>query len=32
MTAYTLGCERIVYDGVGGAPVLPKIPPDESNI
>jgi 4,5-DOPA dioxygenase extradiol len=32
MTAYTLGCSPIASDGVGGAPLLPHIPPDESNV
>lgn len=33
MTAYTLGCQHILTDPAGAAaPVLPKIPPEESNI
>lgn len=32
MTAYTLGCQQIVSDATGAPPVLPEIPPDESNI
>lgn len=32
MTAYTLGCQRIVSGAAGAAPVLPKVPPDASNI
>lgn len=32
MVSYTLGCEQLEPAGEGGAPVLPDIPPDETNI
>jgi 4,5-DOPA dioxygenase extradiol len=32
MASYTLGCHDLVPDGHGGAPALPQIPPDETNI
>jgi 4,5-DOPA dioxygenase extradiol len=32
MVSYTLGCEALEPEGTGGAPVLPDVPPDETNI
>jgi 4,5-DOPA dioxygenase extradiol len=32
MTSYTLGCDDLEPDGHGGAPVLPDVPGDETNI
>ena len=32
MACYTLGCHELAPDEVGGAPVLPPVPPDETNI
>jgi 4,5-DOPA dioxygenase extradiol len=32
MTAYTLGCHAIAPPSGGGAPTLPAVPPDETNI
>ena len=32
MTSYTLGCDSVVSDGDGGAPVLPDVPGDETNV
>jgi 4,5-DOPA dioxygenase extradiol len=32
MVSYTLGCEQLEPEGEGGAPVLPDVPPDETNI
>ncbi|MGD0442214.1 MAG: 4,5-DOPA dioxygenase extradiol [Acidimicrobiales bacterium] len=32
MTSYTLGCHELEPDGQGGAPVLPHVPADETNI
>ncbi len=32
MDSYTLGCDDLEPDGYGGAPVLPDVPPDETNI
>ena len=32
MVSYTLGCERLEPKGGGGAPVLPDVPPEETNI
>src|SRR5688572_18539158 len=32
MVSYTLGCDELEPKGGGGAPVLPDVPPDETNI
>jgi len=32
MTSYTLGCNELEPDGHGGAPLLPRVPADETNI
>jgi 4,5-DOPA dioxygenase extradiol len=32
MAAYTLGASRLDPDGHGGAPALPPVPPDETNL
>jgi 4,5-DOPA dioxygenase extradiol len=32
MVSYALGCERLEPEGVGGAPALPDVPGDETNI
>jgi 4,5-DOPA dioxygenase extradiol len=32
MVSYTLGCDELEPHGGGGAPVLPDVPPDETNI
>jgi 4,5-DOPA dioxygenase extradiol len=32
MVSYTLGCEQLEPEGEGGAPVLPDVPPEETNI
>ena len=32
MVSYTLGCDELEPDGEGAAPVLPDVPPDETNI
>ena len=32
MASYTLGCHELASDQTGGAPVLPPVPPDETNI
>jgi len=32
MTSYTLGCDELEPEGQGGAPVLPNVPADETNI
>jgi 4,5-DOPA dioxygenase extradiol len=32
MTAYTVGCHAVDADGAGGAPALPDLPADETNI
>ena len=32
MTSYTLGCHELEPNGHGGAPLLPHVPPDETNI
>ena len=32
MVSYTLGCEQLEPEGVGGSPVLPDVPADETNI
>ena len=32
MVSYTLGCDALEPDGVGGAPPLPDVPPEETNI
>ena len=32
MVSYTLGCEQLEPEGTGGAPVLPDVPPEETNI
>ncbi|MGZ4691077.1 MAG: 4,5-DOPA-extradiol-dioxygenase [Acidimicrobiia bacterium] len=32
MASYTLGCHEIEPDGHGGAPVLPEVPGDETNV
>jgi 4,5-DOPA dioxygenase extradiol len=32
MVSYTLGCDELEPQGGGGAPVLPDVPPDETNI
>ena len=32
MVSYTLGCHDLETKGNGGAPVLPHVPPDETNI
>ncbi|MGD0985257.1 MAG: 4,5-DOPA dioxygenase extradiol [Acidimicrobiales bacterium] len=32
MTSYTLGCHELVPNGRGGSPLLPHVPPDETNI
>ena len=32
MVSYTLGCEQLEPAGEGGAPVLPDVPPEETNI
>ena len=32
MTCYTLGCAAVTSDGQGGAPALPRLPADETNV
>ncbi len=32
MVSYTLGCDQLEPAGEGGAPVLPDVPPEETNI
>lgn len=32
MTSYTLGCNGITFGGSGGAPALPDVPADETNL
>jgi 4,5-DOPA dioxygenase extradiol len=32
MTCYTLGCGEVTSDGQGGAPALPRVPADETNV
>ena len=32
MVSYTLGCQQLEPGGQGGAPVLPRIPADETNV
>jgi len=32
MACYTLGCHELAPDEAGGAPVLPPVPPDETNL
>jgi 4,5-DOPA dioxygenase extradiol len=32
MTSYTLGCHQLEPDCAGGAPALPPIPGDETNV
>jgi 4,5-DOPA dioxygenase extradiol len=32
MTSYTLGCDALEPDGHGGAPALPHVPGDETNV
>jgi 4,5-DOPA dioxygenase extradiol len=32
MTCYTLGCAEVTSDGQGGAPALPRLPADETNV
>ena len=32
MVSYTLGCDQLEPDGHGGAPALPDVPADETNI
>jgi 4,5-DOPA dioxygenase extradiol len=32
MASYTLGCHQLTAEGAGGAPVLPDVPADETNI
>jgi 4,5-DOPA dioxygenase extradiol len=32
MVSYTLGCDELEPEGEGGAPVLPDVPPEETNI
>jgi 4,5-DOPA dioxygenase extradiol len=32
MASYTLGCHELETDGQGGAPVLPRVPGDETNM
>ena len=32
MVSYTLGCPELDADGHGGAPTLPQVPADETNL
>jgi 4,5-DOPA dioxygenase extradiol len=32
MVSYTLGCDQLEPEGAGGAPPLPDVPPEETNI
>jgi hypothetical protein len=32
MVSYTLGCHELQPDGEGGAPALPDVPADETNM
>lgn len=32
MACYTLGCHELTTDGERGAPVLPPVPGDETNL
>jgi 4,5-DOPA dioxygenase extradiol len=32
MVSYTLGCDALAHGGAGGAPVLPDVPADETNL
>ena len=32
MVSYTVGCDQLEPDGQGGAPILPRVPADETNM